>query len=240
MTHQPLTFLFTDLVGHTPLWEQFPDAMRLALARHDALLKKAVKDHRGRVVKTTGDGLHAVFESASDGVAAALAGQQVIAAETWPAETGPLTPRMGLHTGQSQERDGDYYGPEVNRAARIMRIGHGGQILISEVTAVLLRGHFPKQTTLSDLGRHRLKGLSAAERIFQVCHPSLKLAFPPLKTLDTFLNNLPIQLTSFVGREHEITEVKRLLDTTRLLTLTGPGGTGKTRLSLQVGAEVLD
>ena len=135
----PLTFLFTDLENSTLLWEQFPDEMQQAAARHDALMRASIEGHSGRVVKTTGDGFHAVFESPADGVAAALAGQQALAREAWLGAAGSFKVRMGLHTGESQQREGDYYGAEVNRAARVMSIGHGGQILVSEVTAALVR-----------------------------------------------------------------------------------------------------
>ena len=139
----PLTFLFTDLENSSHLWEQAPTAMRGALARHDAILRAAVEDHSGRIVKTTGDGMHAVFESAFDAIQAALSGQQAISANTWPVETGPLKVRMGLHTGESEEREGDYYGATVNEAARIMSLGHGGQVLLSEVTVLMLRSQKP-------------------------------------------------------------------------------------------------
>lgn len=235
-----VTFLFTDIEGSTPLWEQYPGEMRQASARHDALMRTVIEQHNGRVVKTMGDGFHAVFESPSDGVAAALAGQQAIIAEPWPEATGPLKVRMGLHTGESQEREGDYYGAEVNRAARVMGIGHGGQILLLEITATLVRKHPPPDCTLSDLGEHRLKGIAAPERIFQLCHPDLIAEFPPLSSLATFKHNLHRQLSTFIGREKELAEVKRLLKETQLLTLLGPGGTGKTRLMLQVAEEVIE
>jgi class 3 adenylate cyclase len=154
------TFLFTDLENSTVLWEQSPQAMLSALAQHDALLKKAVEAHHGRIVKTTGDGLHATFVSPVDGVAAALVGQQALATATWPGAIGPLKVRMGLHTGISQERDGDYYGLDVNLAARIMGLGYGGQILLSEVTTKLVGRSLPPGSSLADLGDHRLKGVA--------------------------------------------------------------------------------
>ena len=242
MTHHPLTFLFIDLENSTPLWENFPEEMRTASARHDALMRASIEQHRGRVVKTTGDGFHAVFESPSDGVAAALAGQQAITAEPWPETLGSFKVRMGLHTGESQEREGDYYGAEVNRAARVMGIGHGGQVLISEVTAVLVRAALPDKATLTNLGQHRLKGLTAPEQIFQLCHPDLPAEFPLLTSLEAYKHNLPVQLTSFIGREKELEKVKQLITQgdCRLLTLLGPGGTGKTRLSLQTAADLVD
>lgn len=160
----PLTFLFTDLENSTLLWEQFPKKMQQASARHDALMREIIERHRGRVVKTTGDGFHAVFESPLDGIAAALAGQQAVAAEPWPEATGSLAVRMGLHTGESQERGGDYYGSSVNLAARLMGLGHGGQILLSEITATLARKNLPQDCALVDLGEHRLICCSIAPR----------------------------------------------------------------------------
>lgn len=236
----PLTFLFSDLENSTPLWEQFPNEMQPAAARHDALMRGVIEQHRGWVVKTTGDGFHAAFESPAEGVAAALAGQQAISAEPWPNATGPLKVRMGLHTGESQEREGDYYGSNVNLAARIMGLGHGGQILLSEATATLIKSRPPQGCTLSDLGEHRLKGIAVPSRIFQLCHPDLVATFPPLKSLAAFKHNLHRQVSSFIGREKELADVKRLLKDTHLLTLLGPGGTGKTRLMLQAAEEIIE
>ncbi len=233
------TFLFTDLENSTPLWEVYPELMQELSVRHDALMRKAITAHRGRVVKTTGDGFHAVFDTATDGVAAAVAGQQAMMAESWPAETGPFQVRMGLHTGQSQQRDGDYYGSEVNRAARMMGVAHGGQVLVSEATAALLRTAPPPGVTLTDMGEHRLRGLAVPEHIWQLCHPSLPLEFPPLVSLSTVKHNLPVQLSTFVGRQKELSDVKRLLNETHLLTLLGPGGTGKTRLMLEAAEELI-
>lgn len=240
MSYHPLTFLFTDLENSSSLWEKFPGEMRPALATHDRLLKEAVESYRGRIVKKTGDGLHAVFESPADGVAAALAAQQAIITEAWPSQIGPFRVRMGLHTGESQEREGDYYGPEVNRAARVMSIAHGGQTLLSEVTALLVRTTLPPNAAISDLGFHQLRGLSTPEKIFQLNHPDLPTEFPKLKSLAAFKHNLHRQLSSFIGREKEVADVKRLLKETQLLTLLGPGGTGKTRLMLQVAEEVIE
>jgi predicted ATPase/class 3 adenylate cyclase len=236
----PLTFLFTDLENSTPLWENYPVEMRQASARHDALLRAIIEQHRGWVVKTTGDGFHAVFESPADGVAAALAGQLVIGAEPWPETTGPLKVRIGLHTGESQEREGDYFGTEVNLAARVMGLGHGGQVLLSDTTATLVKRSLPENCSLLELGEHRLKGISAIVQIHQLCHPDLAAEFPALKSLATFKHNLHRQLSTFIGREKELGEVKRLLKNTPLLTLLGPGGTGKTRLMLQVAEEVIE
>ena len=229
-----LTFLFTDIEGSTQLWEKHPEAMRVALAKHDAILREAIETNNGHVIKTTGDGVHAVFGAALDAIHAA-----VIAQSQFRAPLGDLQikVRMGLHTGEAELRAGDYYGQALNRAARIMSVGHGGQILLSALTAELVREHLPAETALRDLGEHRLKGLSRPEHVFQLNAPNLPLDFPALKSLNTLPHNLPLHLTSFIGREKEMSEAEQLLSATRLLTFIGPGGTGKTRLSLQVAAE---
>jgi predicted ATPase/class 3 adenylate cyclase len=235
-----VTFLFTDIEGSTRLWEQHPEAMKVALARHDNLLRDIIETQGGHVVKTTGDGLHAVFAQASESVAASLACQQALVRQAWPGLPQPLRVRMGLHTGEAELRAGDYYGTALNRAARLMSLAYGGQILVSNATAELIADQLPAGVSLRDLGEHRLKDLTRPEHVFQLSGPDAPGEFPPLRSLNTLPNNLPIQLTSFIGREYEIAEAKRLLAATRLLTLTGPGGTGKTRLSLQLAAEVLD
>ncbi len=214
--------------------------MQQASARHDALIRGAIEEHRGRVVKSTGDGFFAVFESPVDGVTATLTCQQRLAAEGWPSLTGPLKVRMGLHTGTSQERDGDYYGLDVNLAARIMGLGYGGQVLLSEATTRLVESALPPGSSLSDIGEHRLKGIADIERIFQLSHPDLDADFPALKSLAAFKHNLPIQPSSFIGRTEELAEIKRLIQGMLLLTLLGPGGTGKTRLMLQAAEEVIE
>ncbi len=233
-----VTFLFTDLEGSTRLWEEYPDVMRAALARHDELLRAAIDAHDGQVVKTTGDGVHAVFASVRDAMGAAVAAQCALAAEPWE-KTGPLRVRMGVHTGEGEQRDGDYYGPALNRAARIMSAGHGGQVLCSRPTADLAGDALPEGCSLVDLGEQRLRDLSRPEVVFQVVHPELTRDFPPLRSLDAFPGNLPLQLTSFVGRDDDIAGVATALTEARLVTLTGVGGVGKTRLALQVAAEVL-
>jgi predicted ATPase/class 3 adenylate cyclase len=238
-----VTFLFTDIAGSTRLWEQHPTAMQPALARHDAILRDAIAAHGGTLVKGTGDGLHAAFVRATDGVHAALAAQRALTVEDWGAIGLPrgqsLRVRMALHIGVAEERNGDYFGPAINRTARLLAIGHGGQILLSHAMCDVVRDHLPPGAALRDLGTHQLKDLSREEQIWQLSVPDLPADFPPLASLSTRRHNLPIQLTSFVGRENELAEIGHLLESTRLLTLTGPGGTGKTRLSLQVAAELL-
>jgi predicted ATPase/class 3 adenylate cyclase len=234
-----VTFLFTDIEGSTKLWERYPDAMKTALARHDALLRGAIEAHGGYVFKTIGDAFCAAFATAPDALSAALAAQQSLSAQTW-GETGPLRVRTALHTGAAEERGGDYFGPPLNRISRLLSSGHGGQILLSVATVELIRDALPEGASLRALGSHLLKDLQRPEQVFQLLHSDLPSNFPPLKSLDTLPNNLPGQLTSFIGREREIAEVKRLLATTRLLTLTGAGGCGKTRLALQAAADSLD
>lgn len=234
-----VTFLFTDIEGSTARWELQPDAMQVALARHDTILRAAILEYGGHVVKTMGDAFHAVFARPADAVAAVLDAQQRLQSEAW-GQVGPLRVRMALHTGVAEERDGDYYGASVNRAARLTSTGHGGQVLLSEATASLVRDALPDDATLLDLGEHRLKDLSRPERIYRLAHAHLAADFPPLRSLNRVPNNLPHQLTSFIGRDREMAEVKRLLTATSLLTLVGTGGAGKTRLSLQVAADLVD
>jgi predicted ATPase/class 3 adenylate cyclase len=236
-----VTFLFTDIEGSTRLWEQHPEPMRLALARHDALISGTIEQQGGVVIKRQGEGdsVFAVFGRPTDAVTAAWALQRAVIAEPWPSAI-PLRVRVALHTGEAELRDGDYYGLTVNRCARLRAAASGEQILLSLAIQELIRDHLPEQLSLRDLGEHRLKDLIRPERVFQLLAPDLPGDFPPLRTLDSLPNNLPQQLTSFVGREREMAEVKRLLGSTRLLTLIGAGGTGKTRLSLQAAAEVME
>jgi predicted ATPase/class 3 adenylate cyclase len=236
-----LTFLFTDLKGSTQLWERFPDAMKPALARHDAILRAAVEGSNGQVVKTTGDGLMAIFPSVAAALNSCVTAQRKLMQEPWGAP-GTLRVRMGLHSGEAETRVGDYFGPTVNRAARIMAVGHGGQVLLSAATAALVMDRLPDGATLRDLGEHRLKDLGRPEHMFQLVHPDLVGDFPPLATLNYRPNNLPVQASTFVGRDAELEEIRERLEdeAVRLLTLTGPGGTGKTRLALQVAAELID
>jgi predicted ATPase/class 3 adenylate cyclase/Tfp pilus assembly protein PilF len=231
-----LTFLFTDVEGSTRLWEGHPETMRAALARHDALLHRSLEAHGGFIFKTVGDQFCAAFAAAPDAMAAALAAQRLLQAQEWR-DLGALPVRMALHTGTAEERGGDYFGPALNRIARLLEAGHGGRILLSQATVELVRDQLPEGADLRDLGLHRLRDLTRPEQIFQLVAPGLPASFPPLRSLEAFRHNLPAQLTSFIGREREIEEVKRLLAGSRLLTLTGAGGCGKTRLALQVAAD---
>jgi len=232
-----VTFLFTDLEGSTRLWEQLPDAMRGALARHDEILRDAVEKRGGVVVKTTGDGLHAAFLTAQDAVVAAVDAQRAIGEEPW-ALPEPLRVRMGLHTGEADQREGDYFGTSVNRAARVSAAAHGGQILVSHVTEELVRDQLPEDLHLEDLGEHHLRDLARPERVFQVGGPGLTREFPPLRTSARVPTNLPTPPTELIGRDVEVDAVADELHRHRLVTITGVGGMGKTRLAVEVAASL--
>ncbi len=236
-----LAFLFTDIEGSTGLWERFPQSMKGSLERHDAILRDAVEGSAGEVVKTTGDGLMAVFGSAYDGVRACLNAQLALANEPWN-EAGSLRVRMGLHAGEAARSGDDYHGPAVNRTARIMAAGHGGQVLLSSVAAALVMDELPEGATLRDLGEHRLKDLGRPEHVFQLVSPALPANFPPLATVDDRSRDLPAEPSAFLGRARELEQIEDLLrdGDVRLLTLLGPGGIGKTRLALRVAANLDD
>jgi predicted ATPase/class 3 adenylate cyclase len=233
-----VTFLFCDVEGSTRLWEAHGEAMRSALAVHDQIVRQALESAGGLVFASGGDGFAAAFSRAGEAVAAALAAQGSLAAQDWP-EGIALRVRMGLHTGEADERGGDYFGPEVNRAARLMAIAHGGQIVCSPATADLVGGHLPAGTSMADLGVHRLRDLSEPLRVFQVVGDGLPSRFPPLLSMDAFPGNLPLQVSSFIGREVELARVAKALGEARVVTLTGVGGVGKTRLALRTAAEEL-
>ena len=244
-----VTFLFTDIVGSTPLWEQMPEAMRPAVALHHALLREAIDQNGGVVVKIIGDAFQAAFSLADQALAAALMAQRGLQSAEWPDQTGPLTVRMGLHTGPAElERSADGVDYAVshtlNRVARIMSIGSGGQVLLSREAADMVERSLPSAVTLKDMGEHLLKGMVIREHLFQVCVPDLLNEFPPLSSGVLPPNNLPAQLTSFIGRHTQLEALQRLLtaapQTARLITLTGPGGTGKTRLALQAASSLLN
>jgi predicted ATPase/class 3 adenylate cyclase len=236
-----LTFLFTDVESSTRLWEANPGAMRAALERHDTIIRSAVVDSGGEIVKTTGDGIMAVFAIPVEAVTAAIVAQHGLSSQAWP-DGCTIRVRMGIHSGEVETRGGDYFGPAVNRTARIMSAGHGGQVLLSEATAGFVEGRLPDGATLRDLGEHRLKDLGRSQRIFQLADQGLPVEFAPLSTLDLRPNNLPTETSAFVGRDAELRAMRELLDDAeiRLITLTGPGGTGKTRLAIRAAADQID
>lgn len=233
-----VTFLFSDIEDSTRLWDYYPKDMACALARHDMLLRRIFEAQNGYVFKTVGDEFCVAFDSPSDALDAALDIQHVLLQQSWG--KSPIKVRIGLHTGETVERDSDYFGPAVNRAARLMSAGHGGQVLLSGATWALVRNQLPEGITLRDLGRHNLKGLSQPEQIYQVVASNLPHEFPTLRTLDNRVHNLPAHIAPFIGRETELEAIHQLLGSSRdsagdvrLLTLIGPGGTGKTRLVVQ-------
>jgi predicted ATPase/class 3 adenylate cyclase/Tfp pilus assembly protein PilF len=235
-----VTFLFTDIEGSTRLWEQHPQLMPDALARHDAILHQAIAEQAGAVYKIIGDDFQAAFPTAPAACAAALAAQRALAAEAWGV-VGTIPVRMALHTCASEPLDGDYRTGALNRLGRLLSASHGGQIVLSRSTADLARDHLPPDLELRELGEHRLRDLSRPEHIFQLVAPNLPDAFPSLRTLERPRTNLPAQPTPLIGRAREVEQVCTLLRTpdVRLVTLTGPGGVGKTRLALQAAAEAL-
>src|SRR5207248_1059507 len=241
MANRPVgrvTFLFTDVEGSTRAWEAHPAETQEALKRHDEIVAREIEAYHGALIleRGEGDSVFAVFAHATDAVAAAFEIQCALRAQTWPPNV-PIRVRMAIHTG---EAGADYRGPHVNRAARLRAIAHGEQILISAVTAGILHDALPDGASLIDLRRHRLRDLSESEHVFQLSHPKLRTDFPPLKSLSNFQQNLPIQLTSFIGRVGEQQAVRALIEKHRVVTLVGAGGCGKTRLAIQVGADVLE
>ena len=236
------TLLFTDIEGSTRMWEEQPEAMSAALRRHEVLLRAAIEGAGGYVFKTVGDSFCAAFSTASAGVDAALAAQRALLAEEWPSALGRLRVRMGLHTGYCEERDGDFFGPTVNRAARLEATAWGGQTVLSRATVEALGSGIPGGVTLRDLGSHRLKDLGRPEQVFQLEADGLASDHPPLRSLNNpeLGNNLPEQISTFVGREVEMATVGALVSESRLVTLVGSGGAGKTRLALQVAADLVD
>jgi len=237
-----ITYMFTDVEGSTRLWQQHPDEMRTVMARHDSLLMtSSVEANDGTVVRPRGEGdsIFAVFLRATDAVGAACTAQQLLLRETWPVDIA-INVRMALHTGESELREHDYYGTTVNRCAHLRGIAHGGQVILSQTTAQLVQDTLPEGVSLRDMGAHRLKDLLRPEQVFQVVHADLPADFPALKSMDAHAHNLPVQLTSFIGREGEIDEVRALLSSARLVTLAGTGGSGKTRLAQEIGASVIE
>lgn len=233
-----VTLLLADAEGSTRLWESDPDSVAPAIRSHDRIVVEAIGRNGGVRPQEQGEGdsFVAAFSRPSDALAAALEIQLSLVREG-----SPIRLRMALHTGEVQLRnESNYIGVAINRTARIRAAGHGCQILLSQVTHDLVADRLPTGVTFKDLGVHRLKDLSRPERILQVLHPDLPHELPPLRSLDCLPNNLPVQRTSFIGRTTELEELELLLDATRLLTLSGSGGAGKSRLAVQLGAEVLD
>lgn len=225
-----LTFLFTDVVGSSELWDQASEAMRGASASHDEIVDKAIRAHDGHVVKKTGDGFMAVFSDPANAISAAVEAQTTLGEVDWGDIPGPISSRMGIHTGPADTAGEDYVGPTVNRAARLQSAGHGGQILASAATEALISEKVPSGVSLRDLGEHHLRGLSRPERVFQVEGPGLSDSFPPLQTEST-PSNFPSVVQELIGRREEIEEVVSALSEHRLVTITGPGGAGKTTLA---------
>ncbi|HEX9016290.1 MAG TPA: adenylate/guanylate cyclase domain-containing protein, partial [Chloroflexota bacterium] len=235
-----VTFLFTDIEGSTRLWERFPEAMKASLARHDAILRGAIESHGGHVFKTVGDAFYAAFSSPTAALGATVAFQRALRDEPW-GETGPLKVRASLNTGETEEREGDYFGPPLNRVARLLSAGYGGQILLTSAARDAVVEDLPPEVTLRDLGERRLKDLSQPEHIYQAYLQDLPADFPPLKTIDSRPNNLPAQTTLFIGRERELDAIRQRMSRqeVRVLTLIGPGGIGKSRLAIQAAADML-
>lgn len=239
-----VSFLFTDIEGSTQLAQQYPDHIAELLRRHHAIIQNGVKAHDGYTFEIIGDAVCAAFQTVRHAFDAALEIQRVLTIEAWT--PAPIKVRMGIHTGSARLRTeaghrSGYSGHlSLAHVQRVMSAAHGGQILLSNASAELLRAELPHDASLRDVGEHRLKGLLNPEHLWQVLAPGLARNFPPIASLNGVPNNLPLQLTTFVGREREITEVRKLVETHRLVTLTGSGGTGKTRLSLQIAAETLD
>jgi predicted ATPase/class 3 adenylate cyclase len=238
-----VTFLYTDIEDSTGLAQQHPVEMPVLLSQHHAILRQSIQEHHGHIFRIMGDAFCAAFFTASDALRAALQAQRRLQKTDWHPAT--LKVRMGIHTGPAQTADIEEVAGATSgyltmtRAQRVMSTAYGGQILLSSASAELLRGELPESVELRDMGEHRLKGLLAPERLWQVNAPDLVSEFPALQTLNTIPHNLPVQINRFIGRERELTHTKKLLTSSHLLTLTGPGGTGKTRLSLQLAAEVL-
>ena len=234
-----VTLLFTDIEWSTQHWEEQRAAMPAVLRRHDALLRAAIEANGGYIFKTVGDAFCAGFSRASDAAAAVVEAQRALASADWSA-IGGLAVRMALHSGATDEREGDYFGPAVNRVARLLAVAHGGQVVVSGATAQLLRGVMPERAELRDLGEHRLKDLVEPEHIWQLVAPGLSETFPPLRSLESLPNNLPRQLTPLIGRDAVLVEIETMVGDHPLVTLVGTGGVGKTRVALQVGADLLD
>ena len=237
-----VTFLLTDIEGSTRLWELRTAAMDSALERHNAILGEAFSGAGGHVItgRGEGDSVFAVFQSARQALSGAVEAQTRLQHEPWP-EGVEVSVRMAMHTGEAELRNGEYHGhAAINRCGRLRALAHGGQVLISATTRDLVYHHLPAGIGLKSLGEHKLRDIELTEHIFQVVHSDLEDGFPPLTTAPRGSSNLPEQLTSFVGRERESAELKTLLERSRLVTITGSGGAGKTRMAIKVAGELLE
>src|ERR1700758_3896686 len=234
-----VTFVLTDLEGSTRLWERDPEAMKAAMARHDEILEKTIAAHRGFVFARMGDGMAAAFATAGDAVWGAAAIQQALADQPW-GPASPLRARIGLHTGEGVIVEGGGYANQpINRCSRLMAAAHGGQVVVSGATEALVRDQLRGGMGLLDLGEHRLRDLGRPTRVFQLNRVDCPEEFPPLRSLDSFPGNLPAQVSSFIGRQAEASRVAAALGESRVVTITGVGGVGKTRLAIQVAADLL-
>ncbi len=234
-----ISFLFSDIEGSTKRWERFPEAMAGALRSHDAIVGAAMARNGGFVFKTVGDAFCVAFSNTRHAVDGALDAQRTLAAADFDA-VGGIAVRMAIHTGTAEERDGDYFGPTVNRVARITAVGHGGQILLSAISGELVRADLPADASLRELGEYRIKDLASTERLFALVVPDLHAEFPPLHTPDIVRSNLPAMVSSFVGREDDLAALRASIAEHRLVTLVGPGGVGKTRTAIQLGDSLHD
>ncbi|MBV8372127.1 MAG: adenylate/guanylate cyclase domain-containing protein, partial [Candidatus Eremiobacteraeota bacterium] len=233
-----VAFLFTDIEGSTARWDRDRNAMQEALRRHDSIMRATIEASRGQVFKTIGDAFCAAFERAADALDAAIRAQRAIDAEDWRAVNG-LRVRMALDVGETDERDGDYFGPAVNRVARLLSAGHGGQVLTSAAIANSVATQLPTGIGLRSLGTLPLRGMRQPEHVFQVTAPGMRSLFKPLRALETPPNNLPRQVTSFVGRQTDVDAVEAMLRANSLVTIVGTGGVGKTRLAIEAASDVL-
>jgi predicted ATPase/class 3 adenylate cyclase len=234
-----LTFVFSDIEGSTERWDRNRTAMQDAVLRHDAIVRAAIEARGGYVFKTIGDAFCAAFPTAPAALAAAIDVQRTLAAEDFSSVDG-IRVRMALHTGDADERNGDYFGPALNRVARLLAIGYGGQVLVSQVTADIVRSSLPAGFELRDLGEHQLKNISHVENVSQLVGPGLAPDFPPLRSIPIDRNNLPTQISSLVGRSRSVDEICALVRRSRLVTITGAGGIGKTRVALDAATDLLD
>ena len=234
-----VTFLFTDIEGSTKLAQQLRGSWETLRDRHAEILRQAIEAHEGYLFEIVGDSFCVAFHKPVDALLAALEGQRALHAEAWG--EAPLRVRMGIHTGVAEPEEHRYRGYlALSSVSRIMSVAHGGQVLLSQSAYELVESDLPDDVMLRDLGAHRLKDLRRGQHLYQAVATDLPSEFPALKTLDALPHNLPVQLTSFIGRDREVDDLQDHFHRSRLITLTGPGGTGKTRLALQTAAEVLD